>query len=268
VNFVTAHDGFTLHDLVSYNEKHNEANGEGNRDGHNNNLSWNCGTEGETDDPAILTLRERQKRNLLASLLLSQGVPMLLAGDERGHTQNGNNNAYCQDNQLGWLDWTSTPERESLTTFVQRVIGLRRAHPSFRRRNFFVGRPIEGDTIKDASWLRPDGEEMTGADWNESEARCLAMLVSGRGISERGPRGETLMDDDFLLLFNSHHGDIPFVLPAAGPAGWAVLIDTATNAMPPEGHGPFAPSPPAWTEATYPLQARSFALLSRAASHL
>ncbi|MBK5257069.1 MAG: glycogen debranching protein GlgX [Vicinamibacteria bacterium] len=267
INFVTAHDGFTLHDLVSYNEKHNEANGEDNRDGSNNNLSWNCGVEGETDDPGILALRERQKRNLFASLLLSQGVPMLLAGDERGHTQRGNNNAYCQDNELGWLDWTSTPSREALLTFVQRVIALRRAHPSFRRRNFFEGKPIEGDTINDVSWLRPDGDEMTPSDWNESHARCLAMLVSGRGISEHGPRGEALRDDDFLLLFNSHHDEIAFTLPAVSEAGWALLIDTATDAIPPEKHGPFAASPPAWTEPTYPLQSRSFVLLSRAGTH-
>ena len=254
INFVTAHDGFTLHDLVSYNEKHNEANGEDNRDGHNHNVSWNCGVEGPTDDPLILALRERQKRNLLATLLLSQGVPMLLAGDERSHTQQGNNNAYCQDNTLGWLDWASTPEREALTTFVQRLIALRRAHPSFRRRNFFEGKPIEGDTVKDVSWFRPDGAEMTPEDWQDSHTRGLAMLMSGRGISEQGPRGETLWDDDFLLLLNSHHDEIPFTLPPAGEAGWGLLLDTATEVVP----------LPTWAKATYPLQSRSCVLLSRA----
>ncbi|MDO8777867.1 MAG: glycogen debranching protein GlgX, partial [Burkholderiaceae bacterium] len=166
INFVTAHDGFTLHDLVSYNDKHNEANGEDNRDGNNHNLSWNCGAEGESDDPAILALRERQKRNLLATLLLSQGLPMLLAGDERGHTQLGNNNVYCQDSQLAWLDWTPSPERDALHTFVQRLILLRRAHPSLRRRNFFEGKPQEGDADKDVCWLKPDGGEMMGKDWS------------------------------------------------------------------------------------------------------
>ena len=179
---------------------------------------------------------------------------MLLAGDERSHTQQGNNNAYCQDNTLGWLDWASTPEREALTTFVQRLIALRRAHPSFRRRNFFEGKPIEGDTIKDVSWFRPDGAEMTPEDWQDSHTRGLAMLMSGRGISEQGPRGETLWDDDFLLLLNSHHDEIPFTLPPAGEAGWGLLLDTATEVVP----------PPTWAQATYPLQSRSCVLLSRA----
>ncbi|MEO8163924.1 MAG: glycogen debranching protein GlgX, partial [Betaproteobacteria bacterium] len=220
INFVTAHDGFTLHDLVSYNDKHNEANGEDNRDGHNNNLSWNCGVEGPTDDPEILALREQQKRNLLSTLLLSQGVPMLLAGDERGHTQQGNNNAYCQDNELSWLDWTPGAEGAALTNFVQRVIALRRAHPSFRRRNFFEGIPRQGDSVKDVTWLKPDGTEMTPEDWNNSNARCLAKLCAGNSITERGPRGEALRDDDFLLLFNAHHDEIPFTLPATDDRGW------------------------------------------------
>ena len=264
INFITAHDGFTLHDLVSYNDKHNEANGEDNRDGHSHNVSWNCGVEGPTDDPGIIALRERQKRNLLATLLLSQGLPMLLAGDERGHTQQGNNNVYCQDNDLGWLDWTSTPEREALTTFVQSVIALRRAHPSFRRRNFFEGKPMEGGTVKDVCWLKPDGTEMTQDDWNDGNARCLAKLISGHGISEHGPRGETLYDDDFLLLFNAHHDEIPFALPPTGDNGWRLLLDTATQALPPVVNETGVASPPAWAQATYPLQSRSFVLLSRA----
>ncbi|WP_114973013.1 glycogen debranching protein GlgX [Rhodoferax ferrireducens] len=266
INFVTAHDGFTLHDLLSYNEKHNEANEEENRDGSSNNLSWNCGVEGPTEDPEILTLRDRQKRNLLATLLLSQGVPMLLAGDECGHTQLGNNNAYCQDNELGWLDWTSTPEREALTTFVQRVIALRRAHPSFRRRNFFEGKPFDGDTAKDVCWFKPDGTEMTPEEWNDGNARCLAMLISGHGIPDRGARGETLLDDDFLLLFNAHHDTIPFTLPQAKNGAWRLLLDTATEALPPAQHETVAVAVAAltadWTDAIYLLQGRSFVLLS------
>ena len=269
INFVTAHDGFTLHDLVSYNEKHNEANGEDNRDGHDNNLSWNCGVEGPTDDPddpGAARTPEAQPAGHPAAVARACRCcwPATSAATPRTATTT----PIARTTNSGWLDWTSTPERESLTTFVQRVIALRRAHPSFRRRNFFVGRPIEGDTLKDVSWLRPDGEEMTNGDWNESQARCLAMLVSGRGLSERGPRGEILVDDDFLLLFNSHHEDIPFSLPKAGPSGWALLIDTATGALPPEGHGPFAAQPPAWSGDTYPLQARSFVVLSRAGNGL
>ena len=264
INFVTAHDGFTLHDLVSYNEKHNEANGENNQDGHNNNLSWNCGAEGPTDDPEILALRERQKRNLLATLLFSQGVPMLLAGDERGHTQQGNNNAYCQDNELSWIDWAPSPEREALTNFVERVIALRCAHPSFRRRNFFAGKPLGDAPVKDVSWLKPDGSEMTPQDWNDANARCLGKLISGHGISERGPRGQQLVDDDFLLLFNAHHDEIAFVLPPAAQSGWHLLLDTATQPVPPAGNEPLNAQAPAWSQAIYPLQPRSFVLLGRA----
>ncbi len=211
INFITAHDGFTLHDLVSYNAKHNEANGEDNRDGSDHNLSWNCGAEGPTDDPAVNALRERQKRNLLATLLLSHGVPMLLAGDERGNTQGGNNNAYCQDNETGWIDWMEAPERAALFAFVSRLIALRRDHPSFRRRNFFTGQPIEGDPIRDIGWMKPDGSEMQVDDW--ATLRALAMFVSGHGIAERGPRGERLFDDDFLLLVNAQHEPVEIVLP-------------------------------------------------------
>ncbi len=265
INFITAHDGFTLHDLVSYNEKHNEANGENNRDGHNNNLSWNCGVEGPTDDPAIIALREQQKRNLIATLLLSQGVPMLLAGDERGHTQRGNNNAYCQDNELSWLDWTPTAQGTALTAFVQRVIALRRAHPAFRRRKFFDGAPRSADAVKDVTWLKPDGTEMTPEDWNDSNARCLAKLCAGNGISERGPRGEVLLDDDFLLLFNAHHDEIAFTLPAAQDRGWRLLLDTASQPLPPAADEMPVESP-AWSHAIYPLKPRSFVVLSRARS--
>jgi glycogen operon protein len=262
INFITAHDGFTLHDLVSYNDKHNEANGEDNRDGSNHNVSWNCGAEGATENPDIVALRERQKRNLLATLLLSQGVPMLLAGDERGHSQQGNNNAYCQDNVLGWLDWASTPEREALETFVQGLIALRRAHPSFRRCNFFEGKPREGDTVKDLCWFKPDGTEMTPQDWNDAQARCLGQLTSGSGIVERGPRGEALCDEDFLLLFNAHHDEVPFTLPPVSHGAWRLLLDTATSAVPFPQIEASAGSSSLWAHPSYPLQGRSFVLLS------
>ncbi len=258
INFITAHDGFTLHDLVSYNEKHNEANGEGNRDGNNNNISWNCGVEGPSDDPQVNALRERQKRNLLATLLLSQGVPMLLAGDEIGHTQQGNNNVYCQDNELGWLDWNLTPERRALLGFVQRLVHLRRTHPSFRRRDFFKGQPIAGGGMKDVLWLRPDGVEMSPADWNDAHARCLGMQVAGAGIAQVGPRGEALRDDDLLLLFNAYHDEIAFTLPAGEGGRWEVLVDTAASPGP-DGAPPEAPP----VEGPYPLQGRSLVLLGR-----
>ncbi|MEO8079928.1 MAG: glycogen debranching protein GlgX [Caldimonas sp.] len=264
INFITVHDGFTLNDLVSYNDKHNAANGEDNNDGSNNNVSWNGGVEGPTDDPQILSLRERQKRNLLATLLLSQGVPMLLAGDERSHTQQGNNNVYCQDNELGWLDWQQTPEREALTAFVQRLVALRRAHPSFRRRSFFTGSVVEGDQAKDVCWLKPDGTEMNEADWNDGQARCLAMLVSGRGIVDRGPRGERLLDDDFLLLLNSHHDAIDFVLPGDAERPWQLQLDTADPSAgvveaPATGDTVVA----AAGAPSYALQARSVVLMAR-----
>jgi isoamylase len=230
INFITAHDGFTLHDLVSYNEKHNEANGEGNRDGSSNNVSWNCGVEGPSDDPEIRSLRARQKRNLLATLMLSQGVPMLLAGDESGHTQQGNNNVYCQDNELGWLDWELDDERRELLDFAQRLIHLRRRHPSFGRRSFFRGMPPENGTVRDLVWFRPDGREMNPADWDDGHARCIGMFMSGLGIVDVGPRGETLRDDDFFLLLNAHHEHIDFLLPADGGAPWRVELDTALPA--------------------------------------
>ena len=264
INFVTAHDGFTLHDLLSYNDKHNEANQEDNRDGSSNNLSWNCGAEGPTDDPDIRALRERQKRNLLATLLLSQGVPMLLAGDERGRSQQGNNNAYCQDNALAWLDWALTPERQALCCFVQGVIALRRTHPAFRRCHFFEGKRIAGDTDRDVCWLKPDGSEMQAQDWGDGNARCLAMLMSGQGLSDRGVHGEVLIDDDFLFLFNAHHGKVPFTLPQDKNKEWRLLLDTATEALPPAQHEAYTTSTPEWNEAVYPLQSRSFVLLSRA----
>ncbi len=253
INFIASHDGFTLHDLVSYNEKHNEANGEDNRDGHDHNLSWNCGVEGPTDDPQIKALREQQKRNMLATLFFSQGVPMLLAGDERGRTQRGNNNAYCQDNEISWLDWNEAPEREQLFEFTRRLIALRRAHPVFRRREFFQGRPIQGGA-KDIVWLKPDGTEMSDEEWHHEFARCLGVYVSGQAMTETDERGRVLKDDDFVLLFNAHHEDLPFVLPQYGETPrWRVLIDSS---RPDNGaEGEYAGGE------RYPLRARSLALL-------
>jgi glycogen operon protein len=227
INFVTAHDGLTLHDLVSYNTKHNEANGEGNQDGHNENLSWNCGTEGPTDDPVILALRAQQQRNFLATLLLSQGVPMLLAGDGRGRTQQGNNNAYCQDNELSWVDWTLDQRRRDLLAFTQRLIRLFHRHPVLRRRKFFQGRRIRGSEVKDLAWFRPDGQEMSDEDWNNPHARCLGLRLAGDAIEEVDARGNRILDDTLLLVFNAHAEPIPFVLPAhRRKIRWELVLDT------------------------------------------
>ncbi|HYP81990.1 glycogen debranching protein GlgX [Variovorax sp.] len=248
INFITAHDGFTLADLVSYNDKHNEANGEENRDGNSNNLSWNCGAEGPTDDPQVNALREQQKRNFLATLLLSQGVPMLLAGDELGNTQGGNNNVYCQDNETSWIDWALDDKAKALHDFVARLIGLRRRHPSFRRRSFFRGKLEDDSQAKDVLWLRPDGPEMIPADWEGEHVRCLGMLFSGSGLIDVGQRGEHQSDDDFLLLLNAYHEAVPFTLPPR-PDGWVRLVDTAQD-------GPEAPAP----KGAYPVQGRSLVL--------
>jgi isoamylase len=227
INFVAAHDGFTLHDLVSYNAKHNEANGEENRDGTDNNLSWNCGVEGPTEDPAIVALRERQKRNFLATLFLSQGVPMLLAGDEIGRTQGGNNNAYCQDNETSWVDWRLDRRRQQLLRLTRSLIGLRRAHPVFRRRQFFYGRRIRGSEVKDLSWFRPDGREMTEEDWTNPHTRCLGLRLSGDALEEVDRLGEPVADDTFLMLLNAYHEPVAFVLPAhRRGVRWESVLDT------------------------------------------
>jgi len=260
INFVTAHDGFTLHDLVSYNSKHNEANGEENRDGTDNNRSWNCGTEGRTDDPEVNQLRARQKRNFMATALLSQGVPMLLAGDEIGRTQGGNNNAYCQDNEISWVDWT--PQRIDRDTFgfVRQLIALHKEHPVFRRRKFFQGRKIKGAEIKDIVWLGPDGGEMTDEEWNQDFARCLGVALSGAAIDEVNERGQRVQDENFLLLMNAHFEEIPFALPAPPlGAGWIALIDTSCQISGDANRFFFG-------SASYPLQARSLALLVERAS--
>jgi glycogen operon protein len=228
INFVTAHDGFTLHDLVSYNHKHNEANGEDNRDGESHNRSWNHGVEGPVDGGEVLVLRERQKRNFIATLLLSQGVPMLSHGDELGRTQRGNNNAYCQDNELSWVDWTLAREHSVLEDFTAKVAALRAAHPVFRRRRFFQGRPIRGSNIEDIVWLRPDGEPMTDQDWHAGFARSLGVYLNGQGIPERDLMGQRVVDDTFLLLFNAHQQAVPFTLPGeAYGRVWEVTLDTA-----------------------------------------
>jgi glycogen operon protein len=255
INFVTAHDGFTLQDLVSYNSKHNEANGEGNRDGTDNNRSWNCGAEGPTEDPEVRQIRGRQKRNFMATLLLSQGVPMLLAGDAIGHTQEGNNNAYCQDNETSWLDWDPSRMDHELLGFVQRLIALRKDHPVFRRRNFFQGRKIKGAEIKDILWLKPDGKEMTDQEWNQEFARCLGVILSGSALDEVDERGERIRDDNFLLLMNAHYEEIPFVLSTLPTEkGWFVLLDTSCQTS--RDASTFYPGGEA-----YPLQPRSLALL-------
>ncbi|HWS37695.1 MAG TPA: glycogen debranching protein GlgX [Actinoplanes sp.] len=213
INFVTAHDGFTLHDLVSYNEKHNDANGEGNRDGESHNRSWNCGVEGETDDADVIVLRERQKRNFLATLLLSQGVPMIAHGDELGRTQNGNNNVYCQDSEISWVDWAGARNEDVLTVFTRRLLKLRAEHPIFRRRRFFTGDPAGDSKLPDIAWLRRDGEVMTEVDWNTHSGMTMTVFLNGHGIPERGALGEEIKDDSFLLLFNPLDEDVAFTLP-------------------------------------------------------
>jgi glycogen operon protein len=225
VNFITAHDGFTLRDLVSYDHKHNEANGEDNRDGSDHNLSWNHGCEGPTDDPEIRALRLRQMRNLLATLLFSQGTPMLLAGDEFSRTQHGNNNVYCQDNETGWVDWSLDEEGRSLLEFTRRLASLRRAYPIMRRSRFLVGLHNEELGVKDVTWLAPDGSEMTEEQWLDDHARCMGMLMDGRaqptGIRRSGA------DVTLLLLVNAHHEAVNFRLPeVAQGSGWACLLDT------------------------------------------
>ncbi|HEY5893480.1 MAG TPA: glycogen debranching protein GlgX [Chthoniobacterales bacterium] len=229
INFITSHDGFTLTDLVSYNEKHNLANGEENRDGDNNNLSWNCGVEGPTDDPEIDALRDRQRRNFLATLFLSQGVPMLNAGDEFGRTQNGNNNIYCQDNELGWFSWERDAKAAAIQRYTSRLIKFRQQHPVFRHTKFLNGRMIEEVGLKDVTWLHITGEEMTEPQWHDANLRTLAMILCGDAPLLRGDDGERYRDGTFLLCFNASHEPVSFKL--AGPQGafWKPVLDTATE---------------------------------------
>jgi glycogen operon protein len=234
VNFVTAHDGFTLTDLVSYEQKHNEANGEGNRDGESYNRSWNCGVEGPTDDPTVLALRARQRRNLLATLLLSQGVPMLLSGDEVGRSQGGNNNAYCQDNEISWFDWADTDDE--VLAFTTRLVALRKDHPVFRRRRWFQGRPLRGTA--DILWLRPDGTEMTEADWTEHHETCVGMFLNGDAIAAPGRRGERVVDDSFLVLFNASAEPRKWTISGLWGEQWVRVLDTACDRGEPEDPEP------------------------------
>jgi isoamylase len=228
INFVTCHDGFTLRDLVSYNDKHNEANGEDNRDGSDDNRSWNCGVEGPATG-AVENLREQQKRNFLSTLFLSQGVPMLSHGDELGRTQRGNNNAYCQDNEISWVDWSDVRENWLLLSFTKRLAKLRREHPVFRRRRFFYGRPVRGshDDLSDIAWLTPAGVEMTDADWHNGYAKSLAVFLNGDAITEPDRRGRRITDSSFLLFFNAHHEVIRFTIPKDFGDLWTTEIDTA-----------------------------------------
>ena len=229
INFITAHDGFTLNDLVSFKQKHNMANGEMNRDGDDNNLSWNCGVEGDTDDAEILSLRARQKRNFIATLFLSQGVPMLLYGDEMGRTQQGNNNAYCQDNEISWLDWKWSPDKEGFFSFVRHMIDLRKDHPIFRRRSFFRDQRHSGNA-RNILWLNPDGLEMGDDEWNQGFACCLGIYLSGSAIGEFDKRGCPIADDDFLLMLNASPDTIPFTLPGfRSHVRWLPVIDTSSQ---------------------------------------
>jgi isoamylase len=236
VNFVCAHDGFTLNDLVSYNDKHNDANGEENKDGSSDNRSWNCGVEGPTEDPAILALRERQKRNLLAMLLFSQGTPMLLAGDELGRTQQGNNNAYCQDNEISWLDWQPDENGQTLLKFTQQLCALRHKYPILRRNRFLTGAFDEELEVKDVTWINASGAEMQQSDWNDGLMRCFGMLIDGRarptGLRQRGTEAT------LLIALNSHHDLVEFTLPtAAGNGAWKLLLDTDVALITPEFNG-------------------------------
>ncbi len=261
VNFITAHDGFTLRDLVSYNETHNDANGEENRDGESHNRSWNCGAEGPTDNAEVNALRARQTRNFLATIFFSQGVPMLLGGDEIGRTQRGNNNAYCQDNEISWYDWTASDE--DLLQFTRRLIQLRRRHPVFCRRRFFQGRPIHGSAVSDIDWFTPGGDEMSEEDWNVGFAKSLGVFLNGEAIPTPNERGEPIVDDTFYVMFNAHHEPLPFTLPDQrwGDA-WCVVLDTfeAADHLAEESRGcAYGP------RATVEVRAWSLVLLRRTA---
>ena len=255
INFITAHDGFTLQDLVSYNEKHNEANGEDSRDGSNDNRSWNCGVEGPAADAVITKLRTQQKRNLIATLLLSQGVPMVLAGDELGRTQQGNNNAYCQDGDLSYINWELGPQEQEFLEFVAHMIDLRRRHAVFSRRRFLRANAINVQGLKEIVWLTPEGSEMTETEWNQHFARCLGVYLAGAAIERSDKRGRPVTDNNFMLLFNAHHEEIPFVLPEfLSDKAWWTVLDTAADAVPFEQRRHAAGT-------LYPLQGRSLALL-------
>jgi glycogen operon protein len=233
INFITAHDGFTLQDLVSYNQKHNEANGDGNQDGEGHNLSWNCGVEGPTADLRVIKLREQQKRNLLASLMLSVGVPMISGGDEIGRTQQGNNNAYCHDNEISWTCWSLMPEQQEFLDFTRRLVRFRRQQPTLMRRKYFQGRPIRGADVKDIYWLAPSGREMTDVAWNAPFVRSLGVLVVGNALDELDERGRQLAGDTLLILLNAHFEEVPFMLPATDVGyEWVRILDTIESRVP------------------------------------
>jgi isoamylase len=256
MNFVTAHDGFTLHDLVSYNDKHNDANGEDNRDGTDDNRSWNCGAEGETDDPAIAALRARQQRNFIATMFVSQGVPMLVHGDELGRTQRGNNNAYCQDNELTWVDWNPEQVDADLLAFTRAAAALRAEHPVFRRRRFFFGDRAHGgsSTLLDIEWFVPGGRQMTDDDWTAGFSRSMAVFLNGAAIAEPDERGEPVRDDNFMLLFNAHDEAVDFTLPDASFGElWSAALDTAVPDV--EGRAEVKAG------ATIPVEGRSLLVL-------
>jgi isoamylase len=230
INFITAHDGFTLADLVAYNDKHNEANREDNRDGTDDNRSWNSGAEGDTDEAHVVALRARRQRNFLTTLFVSQGTPMLLGGDEMGRTQHGNNNAWCHDDELSWYEWRDDPGADELRDFTRRLIRLRREHRTFRRQTFLLGRELKGSGLPDVWWFRPDGRKATRRDWQQGEP-VLGMFLNGREIPTPGPRGEDIEDDSFLLLFNAHGEDRAFTLPRRRfGARWALELSTADPA--------------------------------------
>ncbi len=256
INFITAHDGFTLQDLVSYNNKHNEKNGEENRDGHDSNFSWNCGAEGPVDRAEIVTLRDRQKRNMMASLLLSLGVPMLVAGDEMGRTQQGNNNAYCQDNEISWADWENLrSEDEELRRFVSYLIHLRRRHRVFSRPRFFRGEVLSEAGVKDITWFTPAGEEAKNEDWNNPVALSLGYMLSGAAGEFFTPGGQRDIDESFLVMMNAYYGDLNFRIPKlAAPMSWEPLVDTSRLSGRVEDGRTYAPGE------AYHLQAHSFAL--------
>jgi glycogen operon protein len=259
INFVTAHDGFTLQDLVSYNTKHNEANGEDNNDGSDDNRSWNCGAEGPTDDVEILALREQQKRNFLITLFVSQGVPMLLHGDEFGRSQGGNNNSYCQDSPISWVNWSLRTEHEVQLDFTRTLSALRRSHPVLRRRRFFDGRPVRaaGEDLRDIAWFTPGGTEMSEADWATGFAKSVGVFLNGDAIGYPDKRGQAVVDDSFLLLFNAADTGIDFIMPGADYGErWEVVIDTTT----PLG----AEQPSVKADAAIQVEGRSVVVLRRA----
>ena len=260
INFITAHDGFTLNDLVSYNEKHNQDNGEDSRDGESHNRSWNCGVEGETNDPDVIRLRQRQRRNFLATLMLSQGIPMLLGGDEIGCTQKGNNNVYCQDNEIAWRDWSLQKSNSELLDFARELIYFRHQHPVFRRRKWFQGRPIHGFGISDIGWFNDDGSEMTEKQWLVSYAKAMEIFLNGEGIVTPGRRGERIIDESFLLFFNAHYETIEFALPNVfKDREWEIVIDTNESRF-------LSPGKLVMGEQTVPVTDRSLMVLRRLAS--